>query len=310
MSENHSSVKHSKRLVFSIIWIALAVLIAIYFAASRDMLGPLISIGALAPLLLLLLHKLDVVSQRTLRDNSYMKDKVFKAAVNAEKGYKEVKAVRSRTKIISARNARVLERVNKLNKALEGLPAELESLRQMSQESNHHQQAITSLPNNDEVPNDLRTEWEDFLSDYSRISHFNSVDHSTLTSVQQTEISRILDIYDVSNVLLIGVDLLTTYDRPLKQCRITYPLDLSFSAPSKNEPFVVVSDLDRLKRLCDELKEDLLTYNAAFIVPSPLRLDEIESFGFTRIPSPIALHSVELIAPQELVGNPEASTAD
>lgn len=310
MSENHSSVMYSKRFVFSIIWIALAIFVAIFFAVSRDMFGPLITIGALAPILLLLLHKVDVASQRTLRDNSYLKEKVFKAAVNAEKGYKEVKAVRSRTRIVSARNTRILERMNKLNKALEEIPAEFESLQHKSQESNQHEHAIAPLPIHDEVPNDLRTEWKDFLSEYSRISHFNSTSHSTLTSVQQTEISRILDIYDVSNVLLVGVDLLTTYDRYLIQRRITYPLALSFSAPDENEPFVVISDFDGIKRLCDELKEAMLTFNAAFIVPSPLTLDEIESLGFARIPSPIAFHSVELIAPQELVGNPEVSTAD
>ena len=306
MNEDNFPGKYSKRLIFSIIWSILTILVSIYLAIEYSEFGALLVILTLAPLAILMLHKLDIFSQRTLRDNSYVKEKAFRASVNTEKSYKEVKALRKRAKLVSARNARILERVDKLNKKVELGFIEIAADNSSSaaqieaQESTAHQS----------TENRLQGEWESFLSEFSRISHFNSIQHPTLSSVQQTEISQVLEAFDISTVFTFGQDQLNAFDRHLNQLEITNPRALSLAAPSDNSPFIVLSDFENLIRLRNEVIEELLTLNAAFIVTTPLSSTQLESIGFSRIPTQSVLRSIELVCPQELIGEVESTTAD
>lgn len=306
MNEDNFPRKYSKRLIFSVIWSIFAVLVAVYLAIEFSDFGALLVILTLAPLAIFILQKLDIFSQRTLRDSSYVKEKAFRASVNAEKSYKEIKALRTRAKLVSTRSARMLERVNKLNKKEELGFAEITA----ENSSNATRIETQEFTAHQSTENSLQGEWESFLNEFSRISHFNSIQHPNLSSVQQTEISQVLEEFDISTVFTFGQDQINEFDRHLNQQEIPNPRALSLAAPSDNSPFIVVTDFENLVRLRNELTGDLLTFNAAFIVPTPLTSTQLESTGFSRIPTQSALRSIELVCPQELIGEVETTTAD
>lgn len=309
MNDHNSSKTYSLRFYFSIAWVSIAILVAIYFAVSHNNYAPLFIIVSLAPLLLLIMQKFELLSQRTLRDSSELKEKAFKLFNSWENSHTEIKALRARTRVISARNNLVLETVKKLNQTVEdSLPEIHSSPIQEDNKGNLDPHALESA--NTDLSLKMRNESEDFLDHFSRLLHFASIPHPNLTTVQQTEISKILESFRVSTVLLVDMDPLWVFNRPLSQSVITDTDDFQNCIPETSKPFVVIMRFETLKSLSDPVKERLRYLDAAYIVPEPLTTEEISAYGFSRLPTDAEFNTVELICPAGFINSIEMESHD
>lgn len=299
MNDTTLREKPSKRLRFAIIWSIVAITVAIYLAVRNGEFTALLIILAFAPLSILSVRKMDVVSQRTLRDNAVIKDKSSKAADSASKSLQEIKAVRSRTKIVSARNTRILENINKLNKSVNHAIAQKEGEQLQLVEAPQEVEVHSSQAK--VIASDLQKEWNRFLEDYARISHFSSAPHSHLSASQLKDVSNLLDIFGVSDIILLAMEPIPEYNRVLQQSHLDRASELTAHIPSDNKPFLIITELNSLATLRREAAGQLETLNAAYVVPQPLDSDTLQELGFTRIPTEFKVQSVEFICPVGLI---------
>lgn len=301
MNDVNTSSRYSKRFYFSVFWAGIAILVTIFYAVYQNNYAPLLVVSSLSPLLLLIIQKLDLFSQRSLRDNSYLKEKAFKLLNSSEKSYKEIKAVRFRTRVISARNNRVLGTINKLSQTVEDSLPDRDSTISQEEVRTNDLDSFGSQEIDINSTQALRNEWQEFLDQYSRLSHFNSTSNSTLTAVQQAEISRILEGFGISNVVLLDMEPLTPFDRPLKQSECINWDDFLHCVAEALEPFVVIMSFQTLQSLSNSDREELNYLDAAYIVPQPLTTEELSAHGFSRIPANAEFSTVELICPTEFI---------
>ena len=302
MNELNTSSKFSKRFIFGAAWIILCFLVAIYFAVVFRVVGPLLVISAFAPILILILQKLDVSIRRVLRDNAYLKEKASKASTEAEKSYTEIKIVRSRVRHMSARNTRTLELVKDLKQEVGAAVDKLEERFGADFSQNSLQSRSIATPTNEITDLSVHDELESVVKRLSVLAHFGYTKHPSLSPLHEFEISRILDHYEISNVVLYRIDEISTFDRILKQSVIHFPFEVDAQIPEESQPFVIITGLEGLRSLKVELGDQIATLNASFIIPSPLSDDCLDQLQFAQIPTDLDLQAVEFICPRELLG--------
>ncbi|MGO2776024.1 hypothetical protein CZ765_12580 [Corynebacterium casei] len=300
MNDTISRAKPSKRLLFTIGWSVISIAVAVYLAISKDSFIALLVVLTFTPLSVLSVYKMDMLSRQIQRDNAVIKDKSAKAVDTATKSLTEIKAVRSKNKVISARSSRILGNIKRLTESVDGALAQGAADRtQFDSLSSDLQLKSTETKT---VTDDLRTEWNEFLSDFARLSHFSSVGHSSLSASQLSESSKLLEEFNVSDVVLIGMEPIPEFDRVLKQGLLEQLADLNAIKPAENKPFVILANLDSLEALCRENMAELETLNAAYIVPQPIANEALDQLGFARIPVEFNTKSVEFICPIAVIG--------
>lgn len=290
-------------MVLAIGWALFSTGLALYHAIASGHIEPLITIAALAPLFLLTLHKLEVFTGRALRDNKYLKSKAFKTLNNTEKSFIAIKSIRTKNKTISARSREMLENLNLLRSGID------ESLEQAKQLPRHTRAFVeqtspkaaeeTVAPSKNVSNPGIRLIEADHLS---KLFHFGAFEHTELTPLQHTEISNILDKYNISNVVLVDIEELPLFNRVLSQTRVSSLQEVSTLSISLNEPILIVTKIDSLTRLTNYERTQLLHLNAAFVIPSPLSSNQLANIRFTRIPLSLAISSLEFICPEEFIG--------
>ena len=124
MNDTISQAKPSKRLLFTIGWSVISIAVAVYLAISKDSFIALLVVLTFTPLSVLSVYKMDMLSRQIQRDNAVMEVESAKAVDTATKSLTEIKAVRSKNKVISARSSRILGNIKRLTESVDGALAQ------------------------------------------------------------------------------------------------------------------------------------------------------------------------------------------
>lgn len=307
MNEQSSSRLLSKASALFASWLVIAIAASLFLLITQDQILPLFIVLIISPFLLLIFFRLELLSQRLLRDCNYIKEKITKSTLNSDRNSAETKAQGKQLHSVSKRSAQILEHLNELRQ-IAPFNGNVQSLANSDSLSQRQiDLVLNSLEGVNEHQDEMLHRWDNFLSEYARISHFNSISHSSLSSIQQSEISEILEEYEVNDVFLFEIDCLSTYKQRLNQTRFSSPDDLLLLLPSHNIPFVIVTEDKKLSLFSPELIKSLLSFNAAFIVTSRLKSKQLDELELSRIPTNLDLNVVELICPKGLINTDELS---